>query len=716
MGIRRSGLLSAGLSAVIVILAMSGAGIQASASTVPGPNFSTLQGIDAYLQSRGINPGAAIWQTGLDNYVGDSCPGAGWHCHAPTHTPVVQIAPAGGVNVFNCSPGTGSGSCFVLQISAGAPAATAGNPPPVTNKFSCNEQSSANPAVLDAATCGALVQSNTNGNNQATIAQSITQKSGASQGATETAGSPGTPFSQTNMSGQNLITIAQSSAQSSSNMPTSAQTIYVSQANTSGQNSATVQQLEQQQVSNAASAQDQEGTQVACVTQDSLTGPNAATVSQLMNQSEADSASGITQVQNKNPGPQSTCGTGTASTSVNPNLAALVLQNQNTPAATGQNQMTVGQSLRQQQQSTASSGSVTQQQGPSPRQGGLEAIPDQTSTGLSTLGISQNENQNMTASTTGTLSQTQNDPIRQPDCSGTDCSQSSNPNDTFTLTQTGVQQAGPQAQQNFFIQGDCATFGTCKIQSTDTSNGVTTTQSQSCTGSSEGPCTTSTSVRPPVPASFEPGFTSNLFPANDDNSTGPISLPFPVTLFGTTYNSLFLNNNGNVTFTAPMSAFTPSDLSTVGQAIVAPFWADVDTDFGGQVTYGSGSVAGHPAFGVNWNAVSCFATSTAGTDSFQLVLIDRSDVAPGALEIEFNYGSIQWDSGQASGGDSTCRNGTAAVAGYSDGSSAANTFELPGSFTDGAFLDGGPDALATHSANSTVQGRYDYLLAASGSA
>jgi hypothetical protein len=477
MGIRHNRLLSAGLSAAIVVLAMGGTAIQASASSVPGPNFSTPQGIDAYLQSRGINPAAAIRQTGLKNYVGTRCPGTGWHCIAPTHTPVVQIAPVGGVNVFNCSPGTGSGSCFVLQISAGAPTATAGDPPPVTNKYNCTEKTSANPAALDTSTgtgCGPLVQSNTNGNNQATIAQTITQQSAGvtPQSAIETAGSQSTPLSQTNVSGKNLITIAQASTQNSSDMPTAAQTIYVSQVNTSGQNTATVGQLEQQHVSDAALTQDQEATQVACLTQDSQSGQNLATMRQLMNQNEQDSASGISQFQNQNPGSLSSCGSGAGAsfTTINPNLAAFVLQNQNTPAATGQNQLTDQQSLRQQQTSSASSGAVTQQQGPNFDVGGLEAVPAQTSTGLSTADTTQNEQQNMQASTTGTLSQSQNDPIHQPTGEGF---QASNPNDTFNLTQTGDQQAGPAAQQNFDIQGDCVSSGTCNVQSTATTNGVT---------------------------------------------------------------------------------------------------------------------------------------------------------------------------------------------------------------------------------------------------
>jgi hypothetical protein len=504
MGIRRNRLLSAGLSAAIVVLAMSGTGMQASASTVPGPDFSTTQGIDQYLQSRGIDPGAAIWQNGLDNYVGYSCPGAGWHCIAPTNTPVVQIAPAGGVNEFTCSPATGSGSCFVLQVSAGASAATGnGN---ATNNFNCVENSSNNPAaVLDAAACGSMTQVNTTGKNRAMIVQNVRQRqsAGASPSALETAGSPSpsASFSQTNTSGDNQIDIEQTSLQYSSDTPTAGQTAYVSQSNGTGNNQANVGQSEQQQVSDATPTQDQEGTQVACVTQDSKSGQNQATVNQVMSQSEQSSAASPSQFQNQTP-PVSQSACGTASTSVFPNLAALVLQNQNTLGATGQNQQTVKQSLNQQEQASTASGNVTQQQGPSTDAGGLEAIPDQTSTGLSTLNISQNEQQNMTASTTGTLTQSQQDPMRQPDCSFPDCSQLSNPNDTFTLTQTGVQQAdlagqpNVNAQQRFDIQGDCTTSGTCSIQSTDTSNGVTTSQPASCTALPYSTCTTSTFVEP----------------------------------------------------------------------------------------------------------------------------------------------------------------------------------------------------------------------------
>jgi len=42
-----------------------------------------------------------------------------------------------------------------------------------------------------------------------------------------------------------------------------------------------------------------------------------------------------------------------------------------------------------------------------------------------------------------------------------------------------------------------------------------------------------------------PGFNSSTLPANDDGSTGLVSIGFSANFFGTTYTSLYVNNNGN---------------------------------------------------------------------------------------------------------------------------------------------------------------------------
>ena len=104
---------------------------------------------------------------------------------------------------------------------------------------------------------------------------------------------------------------------------------------------------------------------------------------------------------------------------------------------------------------------------------------------------------------------------------------------------------------------------------------------------------------------------------------------------------------------------------------------------------------GHAAFGVNWNAVGPWYTYTAA-DTFQLVLIDRSDIAAGDFDIEFNYSSIAWEASQDT---------SYARVGYSNGSGTA-AFELPGSGVPDLFLNGGADALNANSLNSNVAGRY----------
>src|SRR5436309_5526134 len=73
------------------------------------------------------------------------------------------------------------------------------------------------------------------------------------------------------------------------------------------------------------------------------------------------------------------------------------------------------------------------------------------------------------------------------------------------------------------------------------------------------------------------GCTETDFGRNDDNSSIQTRLPFEVNFFGRTFSSLFVNNNGNVTFDFPLSTFTPFALSTTGVSIIAPFFGDVDT-------------------------------------------------------------------------------------------------------------------------------------------
>ena len=265
-----------------------------------------------------------------------------------------------------------------------------------------------------------------------------------------------------------------------------------------------------------------------------------------------------------------------------------------------------------------------------------------------------------------------------------------------------------------------------------------------------------------------PGLTAGTLQANDDGSTGldggvsavSLGLSSPLNFFGATYSSVYVNNNGNVTFAAPLRTFTPFGLTTsIGTPIIAPFFADVDSrgpshlgsgsadgnagnvaqafDGSGLVTYGGTTVDGRAAFGVNWFS-DCGAWTGAGAgpdcaayastgglvgtgyfsghadrlNVFQLLLIDRSDVRAGDFDIEFNYNQVQWETGDASQGVGGL-GGLSARAGFSNGTGAAGTFfELDGSGNNGAFLDGGPagTTLVRNSRSSDVLGRYVFAV------
>jgi len=217
--------------------------------------------------------------------------------------------------------------------------------------------------------------------------------------------------------------------------------------------------------------------------------------------------------------------------------------------------------------------------------------------------------------------------------------------------------------------------------------------------------------QPATATTIVPGFDGSTLPRNDDGSTGLVGLGFDFNFFGTTYTQLYVNNNGNVTFDNALSTFTPFPLLGTNRVIIAPFFADVDTRStanGAQpVTYGTGTFGSQAAFGVNWIDVGYFSSQTIPLNSFQLLIVDRSDIAAGDADIYFNYERILWETGEASGGNASGLGGSSARAGYSNGVDAA--FELPGSAVNGAFLDGGPNALVS-SSNIGEPGRWVFQV------
>ena len=92
-----------------------------------------------------------------------------------------------------------------------------------------------------------------------------------------------------------------------------------------------------------------------------------------------------------------------------------------------------------------------------------------------------------------------------------------------------------------------------------------------------------------------------------DGETGPtpVQFGFNINFYGSEYNAAYVNNNGNLTFDGPLPDYTPS-LSYFGSPLIAPFFGDVDTRWGGAVVnFGTGTLDGRNVFVVNWPGVGC---------------------------------------------------------------------------------------------------------------
>jgi hypothetical protein len=267
------------------------------------------------------------------------------------------------------------------------------------------------------------------------------------------------------------------------------------------------------------------------------------------------------------------------------------------------------------------------------------------------------------------------------------------------------------------------TTTTAQATSTPTNTGVPAASTS--TNTPVPPTSTSTST-PASSALVNCGSSLTALPPADDVSTSTAQpLGFNVNFFGTQYSSVYVNNNGNVTFDAPYIPFlakvsTPTaELAGVAHDIIAPFYADVDTSVlsgtttpAGTVTYGQTTYQGHAAFCVNWTNVGYESVYDPGNNghrnTFQLLLVSQGGAD---FDIVMNYGTITWETGDGSGGSGGL-GGISASVGYSNGTAATPaTFSLPGSGVPGSFLDLNMNTGLIHTShNSATPGQYIYLL------
>jgi hypothetical protein len=167
---------------------------------------------------------------------------------------------------------------------------------------------------------------------------------------------------------------------------------------------------------------------------------------------------------------------------------------------------------------------------------------------------------------------------------------------------------------------------------------------------------------------------------NDDGFSGPINLGFSLNFFGHTYTQFWANNNGNISFNGGIAAFTPSGPQGASQPIISPFFADVDTrNAASGVMYLRNDIPNQII--VTWDQVGYYNSHADKLNSFQLVLRGPGyNIPAGEAQVGFFWKTMQWETGDASGGTGGF-GGTPAAVGFGDG--AGNGVILQASLQNG---------------------------------
>ncbi len=221
------------------------------------------------------------------------------------------------------------------------------------------------------------------------------------------------------------------------------------------------------------------------------------------------------------------------------------------------------------------------------------------------------------------------------------------------------------------------------------------------------------------------GFGEEYLSRNDDHYTSAIDItsifPNGLNFYGEIYDSLYINNNGNVTFDRGLYSYTPGSIDGgISNPIIAPFWADVDTRVSGTIPddqvvvtpTAEGNSKGTnlvwydldeatQTLTVTWDDVGYFNENSDKLNAFQLQLVNQGN---GNFDIVYIYEDINWVTGDASGGNDGL-GGSVARAGFSAGD-GQNYYEFYFSGNENFMLS----LEDTQLAGSTQQGHWKFSV------
>lgn len=194
------------------------------------------------------------------------------------------------------------------------------------------------------------------------------------------------------------------------------------------------------------------------------------------------------------------------------------------------------------------------------------------------------------------------------------------------------------------------------------------------------------------PAIKDKGIAPNY--RNDDGSTLGIKLPFTFCFYGQSFDTVYINNNGNISFIKPIFSFSPGKFPYgTDTLMIAPFYSDVDTRPGaGGFGPGYGLVYYKitPTYMiVKWDAVGYQSFDDDFFNTYQLIITNGTDpILPGGNNVSFCYKDMGWATSDVSGGFAGW-SGKPATVGVNKGNkinyAQFATFSIPGTTYYGAF-------------------------------
>ena len=184
--------------------------------------------------------------------------------------------------------------------------------------------------------------------------------------------------------------------------------------------------------------------------------------------------------------------------------------------------------------------------------------------------------------------------------------------------------------------------------------------------------------------------------------------PFPVNFFGTTYDTVYINQNGSLSFGSGFQGTGTNSLPSINAPLIAPFLADLSLAVPQAIVSWGWFEVTAPAMAFEWSLYDPNNPNPNTVLDLQAIFFDVSKspgFSSGDFRLELNYNEVVWGN-------------TPDWVGFTNGQGLGYAF--PGSNTSGAFNGTsnefagaacdepgtGANALACHTLNSSVTGRY----------